>query len=207
MKNMKNTILQDQDMALRARALSAAWLYPDAQWRGRFGRVLADAISRLEGAGGAREAEGLRRLKAALDETSAEGLEEEHVRLFGSAAAASFDLVYYLSESPFEQARRAADLGGFYAAFGVAVKEGERPDSLPVALELLGYLWFKAGYAREKGWSERQAVASDAADALVRDFLSPALAGFSARLGEKTGNPFYLQLAGLSREALDDARA
>ena len=86
---MKNTILQDQDRALWARALSVGWLYPDAQWRGRFGRVLADAISRLEGAGGGREAAGPRRLKAALDETPADGLEEEHVRLFGSAAAAS----------------------------------------------------------------------------------------------------------------------
>lgn len=181
---------------LAARFISVGFLYPDKAWRERFGSLLA---------GGPEE------IKNLFERTSLSDLEEEHVRLFGSSGSVPYDITIYLSRDPFEQAKKMADMAGFYKAFGVDVKEGTRADSLPASFELLSYLWLKVINAREKGWKEKEKITRDAIGALDREFLRPALERFTERLrkytGAGAGNEFYLELGKFALKSVQEEAA
>ncbi len=196
MTRAKATKPNQEALADILRALSAGFLYPDAAWLVRARRLLSEG-SLLD----AR----VDKIRILLETVSREELEIEHVRLFGSAELVSLGLATHLSENPFEQAKQAAQIAGFFKAFGVEIKEGMRPDDLPAILEFLGYLWLKVFNARQKNWKDKEETARSAALALARDFVSPALSAMAAKMKDLRAHEFYLKLAEISKEVSDAA--
>ncbi len=166
------------------RVLSECLAYPTDEW--------AKALAPKLAAGPFR---GARALAAALRADGVERLRAEHFRLFGSAAACRPDLVTYLTNNDFQQARHLADLAGFYKAFGVEAPV-RRPDDAAVALEFLAYLRFKRRYAAAMGWSEQAVVTGEAEADLFKTYLRPGLLKFSDALATTAGARFYRELAG-----------
>lgn len=174
-------------LCLELRLLAAGFQYPDAAWRARFGSLFEHV----------RKARALPEsdadiLESCLAREEPADLEAEHFRLFGSAPACSLDLAHYMSENPFEQPKRLADLAGFYAAFGVECIE--RADSLPALLELAALLELKRANAEAKGWAEK-AELSRSALAQLGAALAPALRAFLRRLEGCRPPEFYARLA------------
>jgi len=182
--------------ALALRLLSVGLQYPDPPCRARLGALFAEVRRR-----GALPAPELDALEAAFSAPSPAELEDRHFRLFGPAGDCPLDMAHHLSENPFGQPRRLADLAGFYEAFGV--KAGERPDGLPALLELLGLLALKRGLAREKGWQERREIASDASRKLAAVVL-PGLARLCSALDPRDPGGFYPRLAAVARRIVAD---
>lgn len=178
--------------ALALRVLSAGFVYPDAAWRPRFSALLAQARQ-----AGAFPQDVLRGLEQAWTALSPEALEAEHFRLFGSGAACTLDLSHHMTPNPFQQAKRLADVAGFYKAFGV--EAGERADSLPVLLEFSAYLEIKRAHARASGRADAEGVTRDAAVKFSREILAPGLERFSTKLERVGANDFYLRLASAAK--------
>ncbi|MBI2069601.1 MAG: molecular chaperone TorD family protein [Elusimicrobia bacterium] len=185
------------------RLISVGFLYPDEAWGKRFENLFKKAADCCAAAGKKRRAQ-LEKLRDSFAGTSREILAGDFHRLFGSGGSVSLDATVYLTENPFDQAKKAADLAGFYKAFGVEAASGNRPDSLPALFELVSYLHVKAVYAGRHRWKEKEKVTRDAIRSLTTEFLKPAVEGFVKRLGESQPGEFYLQLANLSREVVHE---
>lgn len=178
--------------AIALRLVSAGFVYPDAAGRARFKALLLAA-----GAAKAVSAAGLAKLETALDALSPAELEAQHFRLFGPAPACPLELAFHTTKDPYGQAKKLADLAGFYKAFGV--ESQERADGLPAVLEFLAYLEVKRVHAELHGWTERRAIAAEASAALRGELVGRSL-GVIARKLKAAGAPdFYLQLAALCR--------
>ncbi|MFO0972102.1 MAG: molecular chaperone TorD family protein [Phycisphaerae bacterium] len=97
-------------------------------------------------------------------------LGDNYLRLFGHTVRSdcpAYELEYRDSEV-FQMSQTLADLGGFYAAFGVelAAASRERPDHLVAEWEFLALL------------ATREALATEGADAALRDCLRAAQRSF-----------------------------
>ncbi|OGR87125.1 MAG: hypothetical protein A3J74_05195 [Elusimicrobia bacterium RIFCSPHIGHO2_02_FULL_57_9] len=184
--------------AIALRLVSAGFAYPDVAWRSRFDALLCAARgSRAVAAGG------LNKLEKALKATPSAELESQHFRLFGPAPVCPLELAFHATKDPYGQAKKVADLAGFYKAFGV--ESGERADGLPAVLEFLAYLEIKRVHAELNGWSEQRDIVVDAATKLRKEIVFKAF-GVMARKLHAAGAPqFYLQLASLCRSLLGGA--
>ncbi len=166
--------------------LAESFQNPDSVWEKRFGDLSADA--RKDG--------------IELPAFDIEILREEYFRLLGSAPTCPMELTLHLAENPFEQARMMAHMAGFYRAFGLEHREGERSDNLCVALSFLCFLMLKEQNAVDRGMSEAKEVTSKAITDFTREFLSPGVAAFTGKLVNLTSNTFYLALAEILRRAI-----
>ncbi len=184
-----------ESSALSLRALSAAFVYPDAGWRARL-------LILLERAG-----PGLAPLLRALRRAKIDELQETHFRLFGSAAVCSQELAVHMADSAVGGVRIMSQLAGFYAAFGVDSRSGVRPDNIAVALEFAAYLQLKRANAAEKGLKAEAEITDGARRALADDILIPGMAGFARKLAETAAGPFYLKLAELSQQEVQRCAA
>lgn len=131
-----------------------------------------------------------------------EKLKEEHFRLFGPNPLCPLDIVCYLSDNEFMQARIMADIAGFYRAFGLHIQEGLRVDNLSICFEFLAYLCLKKIYATEKGLDEKLKITDDAYNSFLNEFVLPALPKFLSALRKNTTSRFYQGLADLAEGLL-----
>ncbi len=163
--------------------------------------ALADAARRLAPAD---EESPLRRSVAAWSARLAEPLEIEDVesaygRLFGHTARG--EVCAYESEfgteTHFQQTARLADVGGFYAAFGLKQAEhrGERVDHVCSELEFLGFLARKEAFALHDGDPDMLRETRKATRLFLRDHLGRFARAFARQLADKDGDGFYARVA------------
>lgn len=145
------------------------------------------------------------RIPLPLDEALTEklkNLQQDHFKLFGHAPLATLDLAHYFSENPFEQSKKIAEMAGFYRAFGVDCKSGNRVDSLSVAFEFLSYLHLKWIHALQKDLREQEKITADAMRSFVGEFLSPGIRAFQQKLSEVSESEFYNLLGKIALDSL-----
>jgi TorA maturation chaperone TorD len=176
------------ERAYALRMLAEAFAYPapgHARRVSRMFRRLAPFDTRRPALGRAAA-----RAERAWAGAGDEALAREYARLFLASGPCS------LHETAYGDARRMAgrtaelaDIAGFYAAFGFALRDSEPdlPDQLCVELEFYSAMLIKAAFARRGGWTERGMVIERA----LRKFLelhlarwTRALAAEIARAGE-----------------------
>jgi len=129
-------------------------------------------------------------------------LARSHRRLFGHTVRGEVPLyeTEYGNDELFLQPQELADLGGFYAAFGLAVAPhaGERADHVSCECEFLMFLARKEGLALERGDDAMLADTRRAARLFLRDHLARFLPALSARLECAEQDGFYSALGALA---------
>lgn len=184
--------------AIALRLVSIGFCYPDAAWRARFATLLNAARDRH-----VVPAAGLDKLEKALNAAPPSELEAQHFRLFGPAPACPLELAFHSTKDPNGQAKKIADLAGFYKAFGV--ESTERADGLPAVLEFLAYLEIKRVHAELRGWSEKRDIAVSASAKMRGELVFKAVCVIARKLKLAGAPEFYLQLAALCRSLLGGA--
>ena len=185
--------------ALLARATLWAWLaraswYPEpaflAGLRDPAERARLDQAARVAGLESA-----FGRLWLAVDtlEGASLALGEEYTYLFERTVKCSPHEGSYPGAPGAERAQPLADLGSFYAAFGLQVSQQRRdlPDHITMEQEFLGVLLAKEAYALGQGWQEQADICAQARRRFVSDHLGRWLARFSRRLSEEARLDFY----------------
>lgn len=181
--------------AIALRLVSTGFGYPDSAWRARFTALLRAARDSR-----AVPAAGLNKLEKALSASTPSELEGQHFRLFGPAPVCPLELAFHLTKDPNGQAKKIADLAGFYKAFGV--ESAQRADGLPAVLEFLAYLEIKGVHAELNGWSEKRDIAAEASAKMRSEVVSKAVSVIARKLHAVGAPEFYLQLAALCRSLL-----
>ncbi|MEK7232727.1 MAG: molecular chaperone TorD family protein [Elusimicrobiota bacterium] len=181
--------------AIALRLVSVGFGYPDAAWKTRF-----DALLRAARDSRAVPAGGLNKLEQALSAVLPSELEGQHFRLFGPAPVCPLELAFHATKDPNGQAKKIADLAGFYKAFGV--ESEHRADGLPAVLEFLAYLEIKRVHAELNGWSEKRDIAADAAEKMRGELVFKTVGVIARKLSAAGAPEFYLQLAALCRSLL-----
>lgn len=185
--------------ALLARGTLWAWLarafwYPEPA----FLAVLTDPAERARLDQAAREAAlaaALGRLWQAVGtlEATSVTLAEEYTYLFERTVKCSPHEGSYPAAPGAERAQPLADLGSFYAAFGLQVSQQRRelPDHITMEQEFLGALLAKEAYALGQGWQEQAGICAQARLRFVSEHLGRWLARFSRRLSDEARLDFY----------------
>jgi TorA maturation chaperone TorD len=146
----------------------------------------------------------LARLVSLLAETDTglPALTAAYRRLFGHTVrgASSAYETEYGSDELFQQPRELADLGGFYAAFGLAVapETGERADHVSCECEFLMVLHRKEAWAHEHGDEAMLAETRKAMRLFLHDHLGRFVPGISERIRRSENDGFYPALAALA---------
>jgi DMSO reductase family type II enzyme chaperone len=182
-----------------------------------FRRPTSETVARLatrEGAGGltvaarmldAERLSGSVRALADAD-TRLVTLAPAHERLFGHTVRGEVSPyeTEYGADELFLQPRELADLGGFYAAFGLAVaRDGrERPDHVCCECEFLMFLARKEAVARERGDALVEEETRRATRLFLRDHLGRFVPALAARLERADPGGFYGALGALARAFL-----
>ena len=200
--------------ALTARASLWAWAarafsYPtpvlEHALRQRSERDRIEAAAETVAPGGALET-ALRSVWDAVDgsDDGAVGLAEEHTFLFGRHVRVPPYESSYVLEPGTDRSTHLAEIGGLYAAFGLAVSSThpDMPDHLGAECELLAVLLAKEAYALARGWASRAKLTRRARRKLVVEHLQRWLPAFVERLEKHHRRPFYPALAGLLLELL-----
>lgn len=178
------------------RLLSAALTDPDAPEAAEpeF-EALVEALADLGIEAGAAELAALRPL---VDrETRATG----HRRLFGHTVAHGCPAyeTEYGQRHVFGQAQDLADIGGYYAAFGLQpAARGERLDHITCELGFLSILALKEAAALAASDQQRLVICHEAAASFLRDHAGrwlPAVAGRASRMEPASGHAVLLTLA------------
>ncbi|MBI4717447.1 MAG: molecular chaperone TorD family protein [Planctomycetes bacterium] len=198
--------------------LAAGWRYPDAELLTLLGEparwddwpatlaTLDPAAARaletvasywLHGAGGAGHAG-----SAHLDL-----LRHTYVTLVGHAVRGTcppYELEYDRGEI-YQQAAGLADLGGFYAAFGLELARGaaERADHVSVQCEFMAVLCAKESNARATGNGNGSDTCADAQRTFLRDHLGRWLPAFAHRVQQADADGFYATLAAFASAFID----
>ena len=182
-------------LAIALRLVSTGFGYPDAVWRVRF-----DALLRAARQERAAPAGGLNKLEKALSSVTPSELAGQHFRLFGPAPVCPLELAFHLTNDPNGQAKKIADLAGFYKAFGV--ESEQRADGLSAVLEFLAYLEIKRVHAELNGWSEKRDIAAEASAKMRSEIVFKTVSVIARKLHAVGAPEFYLQLAALCRSLL-----
>lgn len=208
------TIVQSRDEATAARVRSAAYSliahgfrYPEAGWLSS----LADVRRWEAWPGSLDEAHGaalgalcaLRGAIAGLSGAdSIEALQAEFVALFGHAVRGScppYELEYGQSEV-IQRASELADLGGFYAAFGLELsgQSSERVDHISIEAEFLAVLCAKEAWGLESCDRELLNSVRDCQRHFLEAHLGSWLPAFARRIADAEPGDFYRSLAGFA---------
>ncbi len=138
----------------------------------------------------------LRELRLLFGATTQEELALDYTRTFDPAGGMRCPPTetYYTHENVEDGLTRnveAADIAGFYKAFGVKVRAGsERPDHITAELEFMHLLSLKEAIALTEKNDEHISICRDAESAFLRDHLGRWAEKFAHRL-EEEGRPFY----------------
>lgn len=126
-------------------------------------------------------------------------LQAAYGRLFGHTARGA--VCPYESEfgteTHFQQTARLADLGGFYAAFGLKLSEhtNERIDHVCSELEFLGFLARKEAFALQEHDDAMLAETRKAVRLFLRNHLGRFARAFARELSREDRGGFYGRLA------------
>ena len=105
----------------------------------------------------------------------------------------------YGNEALFQQPQELGDLMGFYHAFGLTLKQGqrERADHISCECEFLMFLTLKEAYVRENDNREMLVETRKAEKLFLRDHLARFLPTFAAKLDREDPSGFYGMLGRL----------
>jgi TorA maturation chaperone TorD len=128
---------------------------------------------------------------------------DRYQALFGHAATAavvSYE-TQYGSDTLFRQPHELADIGAFFAAFGLKLNPAahERADHISCELELMAFLAAKKAHALVRRDDGMAAVAENAESAFLRDHLGRFAPAFGERLSRCDGEGFYGKVGRLLR--------
>ena len=132
-----------------------------------------------------------------LVELLPDSLPGEHERVFGHSISKESP-PYETSDAVahvFMQSHDLADIAGFYGAFGLETRTGERLDHLAAELEFMQFLAAKETYAKEHAGAEEVAVCRDAQRAFLGEHLGRWVSALATRLRGPNVSPFYTRLA------------
>ena len=112
-----------------------------------------------------------------------------------------------IKADPLFQPHRLADLGAFYAAFGleIAPEAAERQDHISIELEFMSILAAKEAYALEHRLEDEQAaVCGEAQKTFLREHLGRWTPAFTRRLARMAGGTALGALADFTREFITE---
>ena len=112
-----------------------------------------------------------------------------------------------IKADPLFQPHRLADLGAFYAAFGLEMTPdaAERQDYISIELEFMSVLAAKEAYALEHQLDDEQgAVCRDAQKKFLREHLGRWTPAFTRRLARMAGDTTLGALADFTREFITE---
>lgn len=162
----------------------------------------AGLAAAAEALGGAGLAEPVRHLA----ETDLGTLGERYARLFGHTARGEVPLheTEYGAADLFQQPHALADLGGFYAAFGLVLvpAAGERVDHLSCECEFLMFLARKEAHALACADRTMADAARHATRLFLRDHLARFVPAVAARLARTDAGGFYGTLGVLAERVV-----
>lgn len=175
-------------------ALALGFRPPTDEMRRRLaGAAAAGLVAAAERAGGGELAALVRELGNRAP--SVEALAAAHRALFGHTAHGPVPAreTEYGDGGPFLQPQALADIGGFYAAFGLALLPDahERVDHVSVECEFLLFLARREAAAFVRGEEDAAAVCGRAARLFLRDHVGRWLPALAARLARADGDGFY----------------
>jgi TorA maturation chaperone TorD len=196
--------------------LANAWRYPDESLVGLFRN--SDTLNAAFLAFGTppallnTELEDLRETCRQLSEkplpTVVEGLQADHVRLFGHSVRGScppYELEYGRGEI-IQQTAELADLAGFYNAFGLQLTASafERADHVAVECEFLSVLCAKEAWGQQERNCDLAETCSDAQRLFLRDHLARWLPAFAHRVETADPEGLYGRAASLASAFVHD---
>ena len=147
----------------------------------------------------------IERAQRAWCEATDDGLEREYMRLFHSAGPVSLrETAYGDGRRPAGRPVDLADVGGFYAAFGVNPSDDNpnMPDHVGIETEFVSLLLLKEAYALEGGLRSQRQVTRKAARAFLQDHLGRWTPALRARLDEENASPPFGTLAVMLSEII-----
>jgi TorA maturation chaperone TorD len=123
----------------------------------------------------------------------------EYVALFDGAVRCPSCEGAYGPPQMAGKAAQLADIGGFYAAFGLepAREQADVEDHIATELEFMSLLAVKEAWALAEGHHEQAEISRDAAVAFLTDHLGRWAAAFATTLAETSALPYYRAVAGL----------
>lgn len=137
----------------------------------------------------------------ALAHADSDAIPARHRELFGHTARGQVPPyeTEYGHEALFQQPQELGDIMGFYHAFGLTLKDGqrERPDHISCQLEFLMFLALKEAYALEQDHREMLAEVRKAEKSFLADHLGRFVPTFATRLVRQDPSGFYGALADL----------
>lgn len=133
-------------------------------------------------------------------------LDEAYQRLFGHVARGETPLfeTEYGSDDLFQQPQTLADVGGFYAAFGLTLAPGAvgRSDHVACECEFLMFLARKEAWALEMADGAMLDTTRRASRLFLRDHLAPFAPALASHLERSDPGGFYGALGGCLRAVL-----
>jgi TorA maturation chaperone TorD len=179
------------ERAARFRTLALGFAYPEPGHRD----AMLEALRTLpRGRDGFPSAA----LCSALKDTGDGMLAEEYTRMFlGNGPCSLHETAYGDGRRIGGRPSELADIGGFYAAFGVEIspRHPDLPDLLPTELEFYSLLLVKQAYARLRNWPEQGAIAARAAHRFLEHHLGRWAGAFAVAVLRHSLFPAYRELA------------
>lgn len=102
----------------------------------------------------------------------------------------------YLAKDLFQLTAQMADIAGFYRAFGVEAKEGNRPDDICTELEFMSFLCRKQAFAVEQLGRHAARQAARAQRLFLAEHLSRWAPAFGSRVEMHAGGHSFYGAAG-----------
>ncbi len=153
------------------RAVAQGFAYPASGGR----RSLVTAFTAVRTLGLPPTARGcIGQLRRAWAEAAEAALQEEYLRLFSPGGPVSLhETAYGDGRRIAGRAAELADIAGFYAAFGLELKEGDPdlPDHIACELEFYSLLLVKEAYARTRRLAIKHGVVHRAAKSFLEGHL------------------------------------
>jgi putative dimethyl sulfoxide reductase chaperone len=186
-------------------ALALGFRAPTAETRRRLASPVAEGLAvAAEHAAGAAVGALARRLAAGT--APLEALDASYRDLFGHTARGPVPLceTEYGGDTPFLQPQELADLGGFYAAFGLTLAPDarERADHVSCECEFLMFLARKEAVALERNDAATREATEAATRLFLRDHLARWAPSVAAWLEREDADGFYGALARLAAAVL-----
>ncbi|HVR72485.1 MAG TPA: molecular chaperone TorD family protein [Vicinamibacteria bacterium] len=175
------------------RLLGSALGYPVADRLEEVARLSRGAAAAM-----APLAEPLIRLAAAAEEADPATVAQEYVFLFDrQVRCAPYESAYVEAGGMAGKAAALADIGGFYAAFGLRPAEGQpdMEDHVAAECEFMSALAVREAYALAEGHREGLEVTRHAGAAFLTDHLGRWGEAFADALRAATPLPYYAAVA------------
>lgn len=165
---------------------SRALLYPQ--------EPLGEFWQRAVAAGQELRGEGASPL-AALEPPPLEALQREYLTNFPHVPSQDYPVyeIAYGSSGLFQDSRQLSLIAGFYRAFGLEPKGGERLDHIGVELEFMYFMTYKEAHAQQQGEEEKAGVCHYAQRRFLEEHLGRWASAFFRRLRER-GQGYYARL-------------